>query len=226
MPHNTIQIWYVDLQRSHAELAQLRATLSNDEVARGERLRLAELRRRVWVARGALRAILAAELQCAAADVMFAYGRNGKPAVIGDLRFNVSHSGELALIAIGYRRELGIDIEQVRPYAEVRQITGQFFSPYEQATLHALPSEQWSLGFFNCWTRKEAYLKALGDGFARGLDTFDVTLAPGDVPRLLRVGWDAAEVDRWRMYAWQPAAAYTAALCVAGEGWQVEHRTW
>jgi 4'-phosphopantetheinyl transferase len=222
----TIDIWKIDLDCDAALVGRLQATLSPDERVRAERLRFAHLRRRFTVARGALRAILGAALAAPPEAVPLRVGRNGKPEVDGGLCFNLSHSNDLAILAVTRGIELGVDVELVRPFAEVRQIVGQFFSANERMALSALPDGEWSEGFFNCWTRKEAYLKALGDGFARALDSFDVSLAPGEPPRLLRVAWDVREVDRWRMYAWAPAPGYTAALCAEGANWGVAHHRW
>jgi 4'-phosphopantetheinyl transferase len=135
------------------------------------------------------------------------------------LQFNLSHSQDLALYAIGRERAVGIDVERIRPVPDAEQIVGRFFSFSEHALFRALPPRQKLEGFFNCWTRKEAYLKARGEGLDRSLSGFDVTLAPGEPARLLADREDPLEVERWSFRALHPASDYSAALAVEGRGW-------
>jgi 4'-phosphopantetheinyl transferase len=146
------------------------------------------------------------------------YGPHGKPHLAGEfdgaLQFNLAHSHELALFAFARGPELGIDLEWLQPLQDLEQIAARFFSPRENAVLRTLPKSQWVQAFFNCWTRKEAYLKATGDGLARPLEHFDVSLAPGKPARLLYVEGDARESERWFLRALTPAPGYAAALAV------------
>jgi 4'-phosphopantetheinyl transferase len=160
----------------------------------------------------------------------FVYSHRGKPALVSGpqqpLKFNVSHSGELALYAIAWRRELGVDIEQIRTDIEFEQIAKRFFSQNEYSTLHALPSTLKAIGFFNCWTRKEAYIKARGEGLALPLDRFDVSLAPGQAAALLHVQDDPQERQRWTLHALPVHPQYAAALAVEGAGGRLRCWRW
>jgi 4'-phosphopantetheinyl transferase len=151
----------------------------------------------------------------------FSYNRYGKPALVdaaGDasLRFNVSHSGGVALYAVTRGREVGLDVEAIRADLASLEIAVRFFSQAEVATLRALPAEQQTLGFFNCWTRKEAYIKALGEGLSRSLQSFAVSLTPGETASLLSSNDDPDEPARWSLVELNPAEGYVAALAVEG----------
>ncbi|HKP10473.1 MAG TPA: 4'-phosphopantetheinyl transferase superfamily protein, partial [Blastocatellia bacterium] len=159
----------------------------------------------------------------------FGYSEHGKPSLAGshsgDLRFNVSHSHELALFAFTWGRELGVDIEWIRPEVAGEQIAEQFFSRDEVATLRALPPGRQAEAFFNCWTRKEAYIKARGEGLSLPLHLFDVSLAPGEPAALLRAAM-SDETTRWTMTALAPGAGYKAALVAEGRDWHLRRWQW
>jgi 4'-phosphopantetheinyl transferase len=193
------------------------------------RFRFDRDRRRFIVARAVLRCILADYLRVPPAAVRFSYGKRGKPALpepwADRFHFNLSHSGELALIGVTGEGRIGVDIEEFRPVAEEDRIAERFFSPREHATLVSLPKEQQQAAFFNCWTRKEAYIKALGDGLSCPLDRFDVTLGPDEPPRLVGILDEPEQVGRWTLYAPPlPVADYAAAVIV--EGHPREARQW
>jgi 4'-phosphopantetheinyl transferase len=194
----------------------LRDVLSEDERERADRFHFARDRRRFTVARGVLRRLLGRYLGAPAAGVRFAYGAQGKPRLDHtELHFNVSHAGVFALYAFTVGRDIGVDIEQIRPMEDMLQIARRFFSASEVRTLESLAAEVQPLAFYNCWTRKEAYIKARGEGLALALDAFDVTLRPGDAARMLRAD-DSREVERWSLHAIDAAPGYAAALAVEG----------
>jgi 4'-phosphopantetheinyl transferase len=183
------------------------------------------------VARGLLRAILGRYLGCSPADVRFCYGPRGKPALNdargGEaLRFNLSHSRGIALYAVTRGREVGVDVEAIRPEVEIASVARRVFSPSERATLHSLPPELQSEAFFNGWTRKEAFIKATGEGLARPLDEFDVSIAPGEPARLLATQPDADEAARWTLRELLPGPGYRAAVAVEGTGWRLAYWRW
>jgi 4'-phosphopantetheinyl transferase len=154
--------------------------------------------------------------------VRFRYGPRGKPmldAEDGLLRFNLSHSGDLALVAVSLGRDIGVDVERVRPDRDLERIATRFFSAAEVAALLALPRAERAGAFYRCWTRKEAYIKALGDGLAIPLDSFDVAFAPGATAALLASRLDSAEARRWSMAALEPGPGYAGAMVVEGDGW-------
>jgi len=222
-----VDVWSVALDGSPEYAGDLQVTLSADERDRAARFHFDRDRRRYIRARGVLRRLLAAYLGTDARELTFHYGAHGKPALSGRfegaLTFNVSHSHELALIAIGGRVEMGVDVEAVRAMDDGEDIASRFFSPREAAQLGALPAAVRSAAFFACWTRKEAYLKALGSGLAKPLDGFDVAFAPGETPALVVHG-DARETARWSIYELAPGAGYTGALVT--EGRAVAVRCW
>ena len=172
-------VWRAQLDPAPGEVHRLMGMLSKDEHARAERFRFDQDRRRFVVARGVLRSLLALYLGLPPQKVQLTYGASGKPCLPrGVLRFNLD-AGELGLYAFTSSREVGIDVEHVRQLDDMDQIARRFFSVNEVASLEALPeSARPSTAFFNCWTRKEAYVKARGEGLALPLDGFDVSLAP------------------------------------------------
>ena len=156
----------------------------------------------------------------------FVYGPHGKPELASDggetgLRFNVSHSHGLALYAITRHREIGVDVERIRPEVASETIAEHFFSPREVAVLRALPATLQATAFFACWTRKEAYIKARGDGLSLPLDQFAVSLAPGEPAALLYTAWDAQEAARWALHDLASGPGYRAAVAVTGHDWQL-----
>jgi 4'-phosphopantetheinyl transferase len=217
-----IHIWRVSLDQPSWHVNDLARKLSWDELARAERFRFERDRRRFVVGRGMLRMILSQYLGTDPHHVRFRYGERGKPYLADEfvgstLRFNLAHSHEMALYAFTLGREVGIDIEYVQPLPDAKEIATRFFSAYESAEFCSLPESQELQAFYNCWTRKEAYLKATGDGLARPLDQFDVSLAPGDPAKLIRVAGDSQEVSRWSLRALAPAPGYVAAVVVEGQ---------
>ena len=141
-------------------------------------------------------------------------------------QFNVSHSGDLLLIAIAINRAVGVDVEQVRTDVDFDAIAARFFSVAEQRLLAALPQDLKRCAFYSCWTRKEAYLKARGDGLAMPLDTFDVSILPDEEPRLLETRHDPADARRWMLQNLAPGNNYLAALAVEGSGWSAKCWDW
>jgi 4'-phosphopantetheinyl transferase len=161
------------------ETRSLESCLSDAERERAARFRFERDRRRFIVARARLREELAARLGVRPAAVRFAYGDNGKPRLADHaLQFSVSHCDDVALFAFSKTAEVGVDIEAIRPVREADAIAVQFFSPLEHAGYAALAPRDRLLGFFRVWTRKEAYVKALGVGFSMALERFDLSVAP------------------------------------------------
>ena len=160
-----VHVWYVDLAVEAETQRRLAAGLSEDEGARAARFVFARDTRRFVVARSALRALLAGYLDVTAAALAFAYGPHGKPALDGGravLGFNLSHSGEVAVVAVGWDRALGVDVELWRPLPDLVALAARSFAPRELAVLDALPETERPEAFFRCWTRKEAFIKATG----------------------------------------------------------------
>jgi 4'-phosphopantetheinyl transferase len=160
-------------------------------------------------------------------QLRFRYESHGKPYLSMEfnycgLRFNLAHSNELAVYAFTRGRELGIDVEYIHALPDAEQIAARFFSAQENVALRMLPESQRLEAFFNCWTRKEAYIKAIGDGLSHPLDQFQVSLSPGEPARLLNVEGSPEKVTRRFMASLVPAPGYVAALVVEGSGYHLE----
>lgn len=215
-----VHVWHTRLE-SEDTARRLEPLLSPDEIQRANRFRFAEHRRRFVIARGCLRKLVSAYLQSDAKEVVFAYSGEGKPSVDvqnqTDLRFNLSHSGEIAAFAFASGRNLGIDIELMRRDVDVDEIPKRFFSCAEQDVLKTLQGEDKFQGFFNCWTRKEAYVKAVGSGLSLPLRDFDVSLRPRDEPKLLATRPDPSLASRWSMASLDFGTEYAGAVIVEGK---------
>jgi len=192
--------------------------LSDSELQRASRFVREEDSGRFILGRAMLRRLLAARLRVAPSDVELTVGPHGKPALRrSGLRFNVSHCGQVATFGFSWEREIGIDVEAVRPVPDADSIARQFFSPTEVDAYFALASADRPLAFFNCWTRKEAFVKALGDGLGFGLERFDVSLHPGDPARLLRVDDKPGEKCGWLLGEFHPAPGFVGAVVLQSD---------
>ncbi|HUF82050.1 MAG TPA: 4'-phosphopantetheinyl transferase superfamily protein [Burkholderiales bacterium] len=208
-----IEIIVARLDLGHEVIDALAASLSGAEQQRAARFHLERDRRRFIAARAQLRELIAARLTVPPQAVELVYGRHGKPALAqGDLQFNLSRSGELAAYAFARGCGIGIDIEAIRAVPDADAIAGRIFSRRENDAYVALEPRERTIGFLNGWTRKEAFVKALGGGLSIPLDSFDVTLAPGATARILRVGSTPGEEARWRLESFLPAPGFVAAV--------------
>jgi 4'-phosphopantetheinyl transferase len=226
-----VHVWRAWLDLAPEQASRLAAILDEDERERAARFRLEGHRQRFVAAHGALRSILALYLGCPAASLRFGHGPRGKPLILDpgdspDLRFNLAHSGDLAVCALAQGAEVGADVEAIRSLPDSDAIVARFFSAREQAMLWELSPGEREESFFLGWTRKEAYLKALGDGLARPLSGFSVTVRPGEPARLLEVEGQPHEVERWSLVALHPATGYAAALAVEGPLRRVVQWSW
>jgi 4'-phosphopantetheinyl transferase len=226
-----IHVWRASLDRPLSQVRLLLHTLSPDEQGRAERFHFQRDRERFIVARGVLRTILGRYLRTAPEQLSFRYSPYGKPALAPEfsgemIHFNVSHSHGLALYAFTRGREVGIDLERLRPNVEEEQIAKRFFSPREIAMLRALPRDLRQHAFFLCWTRKEAYIKATGKGLSLPLDQFAVSLTPGHPAALLYTQADPHAALGWSLQDLTPAPDYAAALAVEGHGWSLACWQW
>jgi 4'-phosphopantetheinyl transferase len=224
-----VHLWLVHLVQPDDVIQACRVLLDSEERARADRFYFDRDRNKFTVARAMLRTVLGRYLDAAPQQVGFRYGPQGKPELQPELnskriRFNLSHSGDYALLAVTLDLEVGADIELHRPDFGGEEIAQRFFSARETAILCGLPEHQKVAAFFTCWTRKEAYIKALGGGLSIALDTFDVAFAPGIEPALLRVEKTPEEVERWRIYNIEAPEGYSAAVMVEGKSHEL--RCW
>jgi 4'-phosphopantetheinyl transferase len=212
-----IQVWVAHLNCSAAELAAFESVLAADEHKRAAKFVFARDRHAYTAARGMLRHILAQYTGFGPEELVFETNRYGKPFLHPDfggtwLHFNVSHSGRLALYAIRAKGEVGVDIEQMRPLDDLQTVAENTFSRAENMDLQSVPAQQYEEAFFTCWTRKEAFIKAIGQGLSFALQDFDVTLRPGEPARIRRIR--GAEPGGWSLFDLRPAAGYVAAVAV------------
>jgi len=226
-----IHVWCASLDQPASCVQQFAQSLSADERVRAERFHFEQHRNRFIAGRGLLRMILSYYTGIEPSRLQFCYGPHGKPALTeasssDRLCFNLSHSQELALFAVTRDREIGVDLECVRPISDAEQIAERFFSAQENAVFRALPRNQKQQAFFNCWTRKEAYIKARGEGLSLPLKQFDVSLIPGEPAKLLSIRGDPEEASKWSLQALSPAPGYVAALAVEGHGWDLACWRW
>lgn len=208
-----------------AEVARLHALLSGEEQARAARFLAPAHRARFAVAHGRLREMLAAELDLAPGSLQFGKAEHGKPFLMGPpgerLQFNLSHSGDLGLVGWTTGRRLGVDIEVWRPLADEAGLVRRYFSRAENAAYKALSPPDRRQGFFECWTRKEAYIKAVGRGLGLPLDSFDVSFGPGVVPALLRPSGEVPDGQSWSLAAPELPAGRSAAVILEGDACHV-----
>jgi 4'-phosphopantetheinyl transferase len=194
----------------------LMPVLSQDERQRAARFHFAQDQYRFVCGRGMLRVILASYLRIEPADVRFNYGAKGKPLLDAPahrpLHFNLAHSSNLALIAVSHCCPLGIDVEHVRPMNDASDIAASLFSRRESQELETLPPDQRTEGFFNLWTRKEACVKATGQGLSEILSQIEVTFVPGHPARLLRYPGETAAHEHWTLAELNPAANFVGAV--------------
>lgn len=216
-----VHVWRALLDVAPQRVATLHYTLATDERERAERFRFPIDRARFIVARGLLRAIIARYLDQEPGAIMFQYSTAGKPSLRDEagsgIRFNVSHTDDIALYAVTRFREVGVDIEGIRPDLASERIAERFFSPREVVTLRALRSELQYEAFFRCWTRKEAYVKARGTGITVALDQFDVSLALDEPAMILGSREAGAARHRWSLLHLTPGPGYVGAVALAGE---------
>ncbi len=225
-----VHVWRADLDRPARPLAQLTWWLSADERLRAEGFVFLRDRRRFIVARGMLRLLLAAYLNCEPEAISLRSGHNGKPELALDsghppVRFNHSRSQGGAVYAVTRGRRVGVDLEALRPIPDAEQIAERWFSPREQAALAALPSELRNAAFLRGWTSKEAYAKAIGEGLAADLDRIEVELASTEPPALRAIDDDPAEAARWSLQALPTSPGYVAALVVEVHGYRLDCRS-
>ena len=218
-----VHVWLAKLDDYSAD--SLRLLLAKDELARASRFHFDKDRNHYTVTRGLLRKLLAAYLSLPAGQLRFSYAEKGKPALEesqrSSLNFNLAHSHDMAIYAFSRNRDVGVDLESIREDLADEKIAERFFSPYEIDALAKLPAELRKQAFFDCWTRKEAYIKARGEGLSMPLNEFDVSLRPGEAAALLRNHKDPAEVTRWSMQSIAVPAGFVAALVASGHDWKV-----
>lgn len=226
LEEDEVHVWRASLECGESVLHQFEATLAADEKARAQRFVFQPDRNSYIAARGVLRELLGRYLERAPGEIEFEYGPQGKPALRAQpaqrpVQFNVSHSHGMALLAFAIGRQVGVDVELIRPDFAGEKIAERFFSPQEVMELRGLPLAAQDEGFFLCWTRKEAYIKARGEGLQIPLKSFHVSLTPGEPARL-----KAADSFRWSLRSLGLDRPYVGAVVGEGKDWRLRGWGW
>lgn len=224
-----VHLWWVDLNASESELAVARGLLDPEEIQRAERFRFERHRRRFIMRRAQLRRLLGHYLQRDASTLRFELGERGKPRLAADqmaglpstLEFNLSDSADVAVVGVQLDQELGVDVEVVREMKDALAISKHFFAESEQRTLAAQPSAEVDRTFFRCWTRKEAYIKAIGKGLALPLDSFMVSMAPDEAPSFLGFVGHPGEESQWSLAHLEPRPGVFVAVAARRPGMRI-----
>jgi 4'-phosphopantetheinyl transferase len=226
-----VHVWYEDFALLQAvEINQNLQVLALDEIEKAQRFRFEKDRQNYINARSWLRKIIGKYLRISPGLLQFGYGEYGKPWLMNEegnphsLQFNLSHSEGVAICALAWEKPLGIDVEALRFENSYDSVAENFFSQNERLALQTVASEFKQIAFFNCWTRKEAYLKARGDGLIFPLDEFDVSLN-FDEAKLLSVHHFPEENQRWTLYHLNPKPNFVGALAVEGKPTKIQFFT-
>lgn len=219
-----VHVWRVELEQPEATVRELARLLTGDELARARRFRRPELGRHFTVARAALRTVLGRCTAIPPGDIRFAYGEHGKPhlarpSLAPELHFNLSHSGPLAVIAVAAGRRVGVDVERIRRDIRALRIARRFFSEGEARVLEELPPARRCARFFALWTRKEAYIKALGRGLFQPLDVFRVPVVDHLSGGPLATGSPEPDSSAWHIVDLNPGPGFVGALVAEGCDW-------
>ncbi len=222
--NNDVHIWKASLNVNSDKITTLKSILSNDEIDKADRFVFGRDQRRFIVARGLLRIILGRYLMVKPKKIKFIYNDYGKPALSykfhkRKLHFNISHSNELVVFAITNKGRIGIDIENVHSMKDIEQIIERFFSIEEQEEFKTLPKYCQEQVFFKCWTRKEAFIKACGQGLTLPLNKFTVSVIPSEPARLKYIDNEIDKVDSWTMKEVIPIAGYVGTVVVEGNSY-------
>jgi 4'-phosphopantetheinyl transferase len=220
-----VHLWIAAIPDCLPALDDYQRVLADEERERAARFHFEHDRQRYAITRGILRKLLGR--YTGRTDVMFTCNHYGKPALDDrSVHFNVAHSRDLALFGFAFEHEIGVDVEWIRPDFATTDVAQRFFAPDEAAALAGLPQPARVQGFFSCWTRKEAYLKARGMGLSLGLHSFAVTFAPTDPAALIRVDDDPSAPARWTISDLATTEGYAAAVALEARGLALRHFRW
>lgn len=228
LTQDELHVWRADLNIESDLQESFWLSLSADEKDRASRFRFEKDRIHYVAARGILRKLLANYLKIAAAEIEFLYNPQGKPSLKTNqgLKFNISHAHGLGLFGFIYKYELGIDVEFLKPDIDIQTLATSFFTKKEAQKLLSLPPHFKISGFYNCWTRKEAFIKAIGEGLSFPLDQFEVSLHPNAPAQLLATYWNQEEIKTWTLTSFHPKPDYTAALAFKGDPVEIKYFNW
>jgi len=226
---NEVHVWRLDLDAMIADGLALEPRLAADERERASRFRFTHDRERYLAGRAALRGILAGYLGAQPETLRFVRAPEGKPALLDEptgLEFNLTHADWCAMVAVARGRRVGVDVEGIRLGQSGMDVARRFFAPAEVDALLAAPPAERAATFVRCWTRKEAYVKARGDGLSLSLQHFEVPLTTGATRALEASLEGPAEVERWSLRELVPAPCHLGALVVEGDGFELHSLEW
>lgn len=220
-----IDLWIVRLAATANEVAEVREFLSDDEILRANKFKFEKHQNDFITGRGLLRSILGRYLGLPASQVSFDYGPQGKPTLSSahteHIFFNLAHSNECILFAFNRKCELGVDVEFIRDLPDIEMLAGYHFTAAERERFAAVAQERRAEAFFNCWTRKEAYFKAIGKGLSSPSDACEVSLAPDEPAVFIRLAEEQPAISEWKLFHLAPMPGYVGALAIPSAGYIV-----
>lgn len=221
---DTIHIWQADLNIDKKAQKKFLETLNAEEHIKANRYRFEKDRIQYIAGRGILRQLLSRYLSIHPKSIVFEYNKYGKPHLeYSDLQFNISHSGGVGVFGFTEKHLIGVDVELIKPDMDLLNVAEHFFAKKEIEQLLSLPSNRQCEGFFNCWTRKEAIIKAIGHGLSFPLNDFQVSLLPEHPAQLLATYWDEKEVENWSLQSFEPKPNYIGALALRNKRKRVQY---
>jgi 4'-phosphopantetheinyl transferase len=231
LSNDWVDVWRISLDVPMAKIAAYGQYLDEGEWNRANSFYFKRDKNHFIIAHGAVRILLGRYLDRVPEELRFALNPYGKPALQDEnerrqLSFNLSHSQDYALLAVTCNREVGVDIEYIRPNLVDEQIAERFFSPREVGVLRSLEPDLQKEAFFVCWTRKEAFIKAKGQGLSIPLNSFDVSLSPDEPAELLQTREDPSEAGRWKLQALEPQPGYKGTVAAEGNTWNTRIWNW
>jgi 4'-phosphopantetheinyl transferase len=233
LERDEIHVWRAALNQPAVAIDRLCSFLTSDELDRMKRYSSSTTRVRFAVGRGVLRAILSRYIRMSPEQIHFSYGFYGKPFLAmpqqeeaQSLDFNLSHSSDLALIAVAHSRKVGVDVERLQPELAYERLARRFFTPSEQRVIFAKPSGLQLYAFYQIWTRKEAFLKAKGEGLSQPMEEFEVDLLSEQGVNIVGRNHLHNLIEGWSLLPLTPGPSYVAALAVAGRDWKLSCWQW
>ncbi|WP_298553733.1 4'-phosphopantetheinyl transferase superfamily protein [uncultured Algibacter sp.] len=215
---NQVHVWCISFDISENEINYLKSFLTDDEIIKASKFRFEKDKNCSIITRGALRLLSGKYLKTNPKDIIFKYGQFGKPdyRMKTNLKFNVSHSGNKAVIGFVLNNDIGVDIEDIKTNFEILDIAKNYFSNIEIKALKKLPKNLHAKGFYRCWTRKESFIKAKAKGLSFPLDSFSVSIESDDKAELLETKWDDNEKDLWKLFSFSQIENYVGAVSIKG----------
>lgn len=209
-----IDVWSVNINNYTNKLFDYWELLSSSEKEKADRFRFEKDKNCYVIARGLLRILLSRYLNIKSQKINFRYAEKGKPYLEhpSNIKFNLSHSKNYIVLAFTKNIELGIDVEYAKNNLEILQVAESFFSKQEIKALKSVQSIYRLSAFYNCWTRKEAFIKATGDGLSFPLNQFTVSLESSESAELIETLWDNKEKDLWSLETFTPQKDYIGAV--------------